>query len=116
MASFFDTVLALNPVFFFRMDDTSGTVMTDSSGNNLHGTYFSTAVLGRPSPVVSDPSSFAVFGPAGKLVTPNGSPADVRGNFTWCVFGLHRPGDIAMLFCRNGQPGSGASNYIAYDG
>lgn len=118
MASFEDTVNALGPIFFFRMDDVTGTVMTDSSGNDLHGEYFATAVLGRPSPVETDPSSFAVGGAVGKLVTANGSLADVRGNFTWIVFGFlteDTANDNNVLFCRNGQIGLSTGNWIAFN-
>lgn len=116
MASFYDTVAALNPVLWPRFDEVSGLVASDSSINNYTGSFFLTAVLGRPSPIISDPSSFAVSGPAAKFTIADAPLADVRGNFTWCVWGLlSTNSDNSVLFCRNGQIGLGASNYIAYD-
>lgn len=115
MASYFDTVAALNPVLWARFDEVSGSVAHDSSVNEYLGTFFDIAVPGRPSPILSDASSFAVFGPAAKFTIADAPLSDVRGNFTWCVWGFHRANDVAILFCRNGQPGLGLSNYIGFD-
>lgn len=117
MATFLNTVLALLPVFFYRMDETSGTVMGDSSGNNFHGTYFPEAVLGRPSPVETDAGSSAVQGAAGSRVISD-PQEDFRDNSTWIVFGyltIDDANDNNVLFCRSGQIGLGLSNYIAFN-
>lgn len=44
-------VLADSPVAYWKMDETSGTVLYDSSGNDLHGTYVNSPTLGH-TPVV----------------------------------------------------------------
>lgn len=119
MASFYDTVSALNPVLWARFDELTGTVAHDSSANNYTGTFFPTATLGRPSPILSDPTSFAVKGPAAKFTIADAPLSDVRGNTTWIVFGFH--GDESVdddnnhLFVRSGQLGLGLSNFISYN-
>lgn len=120
MASFFDTVAALNPVLWPRFDELTGTVVSDSSTNAYSGSYFPTAVLGRPSPILSDPSSFAVSGPAAKFTIAQAPLSDVRGNTTWCVWGYLTEDTVGfaddnVLFCRTGQIGLNLSNYIAFN-
>lgn len=118
MATFFDTVSALPPVLWPRFDELTGTVAHDSSANEYLGTYFPEAVLGRPSPILSDPSSFAVQGAAAKFLIADAPASDVRGNFTWVVFGYlteDESADNNVLICRNGQLGIAGSNFLAYN-
>jgi Concanavalin A-like lectin/glucanases superfamily len=51
------TVLADRPAAYWRMDETSGTTMTDASGNHNDGVYAGAYSLGQPAP----------FGGAGNL-------------------------------------------------
>jgi YVTN family beta-propeller protein len=55
------TVLASSPVGYWRMGEGSGTVMTDSSGNNNNGTYLGGVTLGVPGALVSDPNTAASY-------------------------------------------------------
>ena len=117
MASFFDTVTALNPVLWPRFDELTGTVAHDSSVNGYTGTFFPEAVLGRPSPILSDPSSFAVGAAAAKFTIAQAPASDVRGNFTWCVWGYlteDSNNDENVLLCRSGQLGLGSSSLIGF--
>lgn len=118
MASFFDTVAALNPVLWARMDELTGLIAHDSSANEYLGTIFSEATLGRPSPILSDPSSFAIQGPACKFTIAAAPASDVRENFTWCVWGYlteESAFDNNVLLCRSGTIGQAGSNFIAYN-
>lgn len=46
-------VNADNPKVYYRLDETSGTVVTDSSGNGFHGTYINGPTLDQ-SPLIQD--------------------------------------------------------------
>lgn len=116
MASFLDTAAALTPVFHFRWDelDTSEP-MSDASANELHGEYFTDAVLGLPSPIETDPSSFAAGGRIGRLLVAPSSLADVRGNYTRIIWGKYVTSADGVLMARNGQLGLNGSNFIAFN-
>lgn len=58
--SYSSEVLADAPLGYWRMSETSGTVMSDSSGNARHGSYVNAPVLGATSLLVSDPTNPAV--------------------------------------------------------
>src|SRR5207244_11831455 len=45
------TVLADRPAAYWRMDETSGTTMTDASGNHNDGVYAGADSLGQPTAV-----------------------------------------------------------------
>ena len=49
-------VLADNPVGFWRLSETSGTVASDSSGRGNHGTYVNGPTLGQSAIVAGDPA------------------------------------------------------------
>ena len=46
--SYYDYIMALNPLVYFRLDETAGTVATDSAGN-LDGSYLGAPTLGGTS-------------------------------------------------------------------
>lgn len=58
--SYSSEVLADSPLAYYRLDDASGTVAVDSSGNGLDATYFGSPTLGATSLLASDPSNGAV--------------------------------------------------------
>ncbi|WP_373078713.1 LamG-like jellyroll fold domain-containing protein [Zhongshania sp.] len=41
-------VLSDNPILYYRLNETSGTIAEDSSGNGIDGTYAGSPALGRP--------------------------------------------------------------------
>lgn len=125
--SYLSTVLSKNPVFFFRCDDPSGsTVMVDASPNGLDGDYFAdtgvgfaATVFGLASPIETDAESRGIGGPVGKLVTADGSLADVRDNFTMMAWGYNSSGLLAgtgTLLCRAGQFGVGGVAAMGFNG
>ena len=63
--AFTAAVLADDPLGFWLMDETTGTAMTDSSGNGRHGSYSATGVTlqqGGPSTVVPHSAGFSGTG------------------------------------------------------
>jgi len=61
------TVWNSAPRIYYRMDDTSGTTATDTSGNLLNGTYVRGYTLGGSSPVTGTGSSIAFNGSTGTM-------------------------------------------------
>lgn len=80
-----DSIKALAPVGYWKLNETSGTVAADSSGNARNGTY---------SGAVNSVDGFAT----GMSVTipddDSFSPADSTAGFT--VFGIIRPGSVSQ--------------------
>lgn len=87
MASFIDTVLALNPVFFGVKELAGPTIVNLAGGVN--GAYDPTAVFGLQSPIETDTSIFSVGGVVGLVPAPNGSATDLLGNQTWIGWGYY---------------------------
>src|SRR3989442_312346 len=66
------TVLADRPAAYWRMDETSGTTMTDASGNHNDGVYAGAYSLGQPAPLGGVDNRGVVF--EGKKGGPPGGP------------------------------------------
>jgi microcystin-dependent protein len=60
-AAYAAEVLADAPLMYFRLGESSGTVMTDSSGNNRNGTYSGGVTLGTPGALLRDSNTAATF-------------------------------------------------------
>jgi len=108
MVSYEDTVLSYDPVAFWRLDEITGTVMNDSSGNEHHGTFFNDCVFGRPSPIVTDPGSSAIGGRVGQAPAPDSSPLDASTGSTiggWMLYRNDFLAGTATLMCREAQWG-----------
>lgn len=80
-AAYRAAVLADAPVGYWRLDETSGSVAADSSGNSLAGVYTGAVALaaatganGRPVPAWS--------GASGYVEVPSSSPLNVTGDIT----------------------------------
>jgi len=67
-----DAVLALNPVGYWRLGETSGTVAVDESGNNLNGTYAGGATLGQVGAINNDNNTAAGLDGADDYVNIDG--------------------------------------------
>src|SRR3989442_5707000 len=59
------SVLADHPVAYWRLDEETGTVLVDASGNGNDGTYAGAVTLGQPGALASDSDTAAGVGPAG---------------------------------------------------
>lgn len=72
-AAYPDAVTADNPVLYWRLDDTSGSVAADSSGNNNTGIYQGSPTLNQPGAVRTDRDSAVVLNGSSQYVTSSPS-------------------------------------------
>ena len=56
-----EAVHDLDPVGYWRLDETAGTTAWDTSGHGLHGTYHGAVTLGRPGGLKVGPNAAAAF-------------------------------------------------------
>lgn len=68
------TVLADNPIAYYRLDEASGTSASDSSGNAYTATIANTSGItyAQPGALSGDADTAMLFGSTGKITTPNG--------------------------------------------
>ena len=72
--SYSAAVLADGPLAYYRLGDSSGTTMTDSSGNGRNGTYAGSPTLGAPGLVIGDTDTAVTFnGTSQQAQVPYGS-------------------------------------------
>lgn len=60
-ADYATTVLNDNPIGYWRLGETTGTIAFDASPNNLHGVYVGGASLGHPGGIPSDSDTSTLF-------------------------------------------------------
>lgn len=82
--SYSSEVLADSPLMYFRMGESSGTTMTDSSGNGRNGTYVNSPTLGSTGLLTGDSDTAVTFtGAAGQEATvPDDNSLDGLSAFT----------------------------------
>ena len=102
-----DDILALGPIAYFKLDETSGTALADASGNIADGSYINAPTLGQPPAVGAGTAvefdGTTQYGQSGtdsalsgatqctligwlKLTQPLGNSGDGRGAFlNWFV-------------------------------
>lgn len=78
-SSYFQTLLALNPVGYWRVDEASGTVAVDSSGNNQDGAYVGTVTLGATSLIPTSSDTAVNLAGTGKVAMPVGGFSNASG-------------------------------------
>lgn len=86
-STYVNAVLADGPAGFWMLDDTTGTVATDISGNGRHGTYQAGYTLNQSGPGAVA-AAVALTGEAsgtGRITFPNTAVTSLTGDFT---FGL----------------------------
>src|SRR5213593_2714324 len=59
------SVLADHPVAYWRLNEATGAVMADASGNGNDGTYAGAVTLGQPGALTSDGDTAVGFNPTG---------------------------------------------------
>lgn len=69
--SYDSEVLADVPLIYYKLNETSGTVALDSSGNGYHGVYSGGVTLGRPSMVIGSSDTSALFDGSTGVATSN---------------------------------------------
>lgn len=60
-SDYLNLVLASQPIAYYRLGDTTGTVATDASGNGLNGIFRNTPTLGKPGALVGDSNKSVGF-------------------------------------------------------
>lgn len=79
-SGYFDLVMSLAPLGYWRLGETSGTTAADSSGNGRNGTYTGTYTLNRPSLIPSDLVNAALgCNGTGYVNVPPGTTIPVAG-------------------------------------
>src|SRR2546427_13175021 len=68
------SVLADHPVAYWRLDEETGTVMVDASGNGNDGAYAGAVTLGQPGALASDGGTAGGVGPGGGAGSRRRSP------------------------------------------
>lgn len=84
-APYVDAVLADSPTGYWRLEEATGTLATDSSGNGLNGTYVGTVTRGINGPMVAPSKAISIGGTGANANLINlGNPAalQIRGNQT----------------------------------
>lgn len=56
-----EVVLADNPIVYYRLNESSGTTVTDRSPNGRNGTYNGSPTLAQPGAIAPDPTSTSVL-------------------------------------------------------
>lgn len=78
--SYRPTVLADNPVGYWRLSEASGTTIVDELGGGHNGTYTGAVTLGETSPIVADGTDHAAFFNGGWGSIPYYSALNPTGN------------------------------------
>src|SRR2546422_5200417 len=68
------SVLADHPVAYWRLDEETGTVMVDASGNGNDGAYAGAVTLGQPGALASDGGTAVGVGPGGGAASAPRTP------------------------------------------
>ena len=89
-----DAIDALNPVGYWKLDESAGTVATDSSGNGRHGTYTGTHTLGGATGL--DGRSYASFA-SGYVEIPDADVFSVGTAPGLTIFALVRATDVDTI-------------------
>lgn len=83
-STYVNAVLADGPAGFWMLDDTTGTVATDISGNGRHGTYVAGYTLDQPG-TGGTARAVSLTGEAsgtGRVTFPNAAATSLTGDFT----------------------------------
>jgi MYXO-CTERM domain-containing protein len=80
-----DAVLAKNPFAYWRMNETSGTTMLDSSGNGRHGVYLGGFATGAAGPL-AEAGNTAVRFAAAQFGHASVTIADTFGGTGWGAY------------------------------
>lgn len=110
-------VLATNPLAYWRLGETSGTVARDEMGLN-HGTYVNAPTLGVPGLLAGDPDTAVTLNgtnQAVKIITPTGLPVGAVDR-TIMVWAQTTPGPFQPFFSHGTWGVSGLFVYLEGDG
>jgi hypothetical protein len=111
------TVIADKPSVYYRLAETSGTVMADSSGTAQDGTYDPQTVLGQPGALLSDPAAPSAEESSSDSDPVGSSPAslpqfnDPRSVSVW----VNSTATDNPLVVAWGSPGTDQSFIVGFD-
>lgn len=109
---YFGEVMADSPIIYWRLDETSGTVMGDVSGNGNNGVYRATDVASESvAGLLTDDSNKAVAIPSGLPGYAHGMKRDVcpfNTDTSWTFTGLVKPATEGTVL-QIGDPFGGSS-------
>ena len=103
------SVLADHPVAYWRLDEETGTVMVDTSGNGNDGAYAGAVTLGQPGALASDGDTAVGFGPAGGAASVASTPS-LQVNPVTIEIWINKRADTeyGAYVSKNFAPGAGA--------
>ncbi len=108
--SYSDLVLADGPAAFWRMDETTGTTMTDATKNANNGHYDGIVMLGQPGPLAAPGSAaVALDGATAGMTVP--SSASLQMNWVTIELWINKRAhsDYGFYVVKNVIGGGGAS-------
>ena len=103
------SVLADHPVAYWRLDEETGTVMADASGNGNDGAYAGAVTLGQPGALAHDSDTAAGVGPAGGAASVVSTPS-LQVNPVTIEIWINKRADTeyGAYVSKNFAPGAGA--------
>lgn len=103
-------VLADAPAAYWRMDETTGTTMTDGTKNGNNGRYDGIVMLGQPGPLAADGStSVGLDGATAGMTVPNSASLQVNWVTIELWINKRAHSDYGFYVAKNVVGGGGAS-------
>jgi Concanavalin A-like lectin/glucanases superfamily/Fibronectin type III domain len=112
------TVLGDGPAFYARLDDPSGSLAADSSGNGSHARYVGGVSLNQPGALGSDPDGAVTLdGSTGYVSVPNTSSLNLTGAISveaWVKWTATPTGAQDIIYRGDSATVAGTSFSLAY--
>ena len=102
------TVLADHPVAYWRMDETTGSTMADTSGNANNGHYVGIYTLGQPGALAG--GAVAFDGQSGAASVMNSPSLQVNTVTIEMWLKKHTDTEYGVYVAKNVEPGGGAGS------
>jgi hypothetical protein len=101
------TVMADNPAAYWQLDETSGTVANDSSGNGSNGNYLAGVTLGSPGAITGSSDTSVTLSVSGSYVdvpnTPSLNPTSSVSLEAWVYVNAFTPAGWSRVATKDGQ-------------
>ena len=114
------SVLGLNPVGYWRFNETSGTTAVDAAGNGNSGAYTNGVTLGQTGAILSDPGNLAAsFDGINDHVNLVGTPIAASGNgartlMAWVKTSVATTPPFKAIFATGSPAVAQAFNIVQY--
>lgn len=115
--SYSSLVLARSPVGYWRLQETSGTSIADSSGNSLTGTLSGSGYTQGVTGIPGDAADLALQGSSDIAITvADNNLLDIGGAITLEVWFKHSSSNFSgLLICKSASIFSGLNNVTTYE-